>query len=301
MSGSNSRFQAYLTVLILYILAFLGYLAVYHLTFRGSILLASLWGDLAATVIVWFFGLLYKNSSLYDPYWSVAPLFIVPFWLIVRQDALPFYETLLLIALFAWGIRLTMNCIVRWSGITHQDWRYTMLKGQSPRWWIITNLMGIHLMPTVLVFLGLIPVYVICFYSGTGLNRLVFALGLSLSLGAMFIQMAADRQMDVYRRRPDKAEYIDEGVWRYSRHPNYFGEILFWWGLWVMQMGVVPAYWYTIAGPVSMTLLFAGISIPMMEKHILATRPAYANYQKEVSVLVPWFRREGQRDHSHAM
>ncbi|MCJ7471990.1 MAG: DUF1295 domain-containing protein, partial [Actinobacteria bacterium] len=70
-----------------------------------------------------------------------------------------------------------------------------------------------------------------------------------------------------------------------SRHPNYLGEVSFWWGLWLMQMFVAPHAWATVAGPILITLLFIFVSIPMMEKHILSSKPAYRRYQKQVSVL----------------
>lgn len=290
MFGSRGRLGAFLTVLIVYLLAFLGFFLIHFLTFRGSYLLSALWGDLTATIIVWFFGLIYKNSSLYDPYWSVAPLVIVPFWLISRGGPPAVTDLLILMVLFAWGIRLTLNWAVRWSGIRHQDWRYTMLKGKSPRLWFLTNLMGINMMPTILVFLALVPVYTALFFPGDA-NYTLLGLGFLTCLAAMGIQLVADRQMDSFKSRlTDKGEYIDEGIWRYSRHPNYFGEILFWWGLWIMQMAVNHAFWYTVIGPILMSLLFVFVSIPMMEKHILSTRPGYAKYQQEVTILVPWFR-----------
>lgn len=291
----KSRPQAFATALIIYFLALLGFVGVHRLVFGESLLLSTLWGDVAATVIVWLFGVYYKNSSLYDPYWSVAPLWIVPFWLVTRGSGLSFPEILTLTALYIWGIRLTLNWAVRWEGIKHQDWRYTQLRGQAPRWWIVTNLGGIHLMPTLLVFAGLVPVYVALFYPGPGTNPLL-PLGFGTCITATALQAVADKQMDNFKKStPPKDAYIDLGIWRYSRHPNYFGEILFWWGVWLMQMGLNPHIWITVAGPVLMTLLFACISIPMMEKHILETKPGYAQYQQKVSVLIPWFRQEAAR------
>ncbi|MDD5017054.1 MAG: DUF1295 domain-containing protein, partial [Eubacteriales bacterium] len=76
------------------------------------------------------------------------------------------------------------------------------------------------------------------------------------------------------------------GLWRYSRHPNYLGEVLFWWGVWVIQMSVLPALWWTIFAPTAMTLLFLFISIPMMEKRLLASKEGYAAYKKSTSMLL---------------
>lgn len=290
--GCMSRLRAFVTVFIIYLLAFLGFLLVHRLVYQENLLLSSFCGDIAATLVVWFFGVLYRNSSLYDPYWSVAPLFLLSFWLIFRQNTLDMADTLFLIAVSFWGIRLTLNWAVRWSGLRHQDWRYTQLKEQHPRWWFLVNLSGINMMPTLVVFVAMIPVYMGVFHKAEGIPLLLW-LGFVCAIAAAAIQLVADKQMDLFKnKRISSKEYIDEGIWRYSRHPNYFGEIFLWWGLWLMQMGVNSAIWYTVAGPVLMTLLFAVVSIPLMERHILQSKPAYVSYQQTVSVLIPWFRRE---------
>jgi len=290
----KSRLGGNLTAIFVYGAAFLGFWIVYNLTYQNSLLLSTLWADIAATIIVWIFGLIFKNSSLYDPYWSVAPLFILPFWLVVRQAGLGLVDWVLLLSVYLWGVRLTLNCIVRWRGLQHQDWRYTQLKQQAPRWWLVVNLGGIHLMPTLLVFGGMVPVYVAVFYRHTQNNFLLFLGGLAC-LSAMVIQLVADKQMDIFKKQSlHRDRYINTGVWRYSRHPNYFGEVLFWWGLWLVQISVEPSRWFTVVGPVLMTLLFVFISIPLMEKHILESKPSYVQYQQTVSVLVPWFRKNTQ-------
>jgi len=165
-----------------------------------------------------------------------------------------------------------------------------MLKKKSPRLWFFTNLMGINLMPTVIVFIALIPAYF-----GIGQERpLNFFTGIwfAVCMGAVLVQTISDRQMDLFKKdRSNKNKYIDQGIWRYSRHPNYLGEISFWWGIWLMQIGTAPQIWATVTGPILVTLLFIFVSIPMMEKHILTSIPIYSRYQKQVSVLKPMPRK----------
>ena len=141
-------------------------------------------------------------------------------------------------------------------------------------------------MPTVLVFLAMIPAYK-AMASGKPGNLLTLA-GFALCALAIVLELLADIQMDAYKNRPQpKSPYIAEGVWLWCRHPNYLGEVLFWWGIWVMQISVVPVFW-TVIGAVLVTLLFVFISIPMMEKHVLETRPEYAEYIKSVPMLLPY-------------
>jgi steroid 5-alpha reductase family enzyme len=159
-----------------------------------------------------------------------------------------------------------------------------------PRLWFLVNLIGINLMPTMLVFLGMIPVY-FGIISPAPASLLTWA-GLLVCALAMLLELTADRQMDAYRRRPEpKSPYITEGLWLLCRHPNYLGEVLFWWGIWLMGMGAAPALW-TAVGPACITALFVFISIPMMEKHILESRPEYARYIREVPALLPILGRQ---------
>jgi steroid 5-alpha reductase family enzyme len=175
---------------------------------------------------------------------------------------------------------------LRWKGLKHEDWRYLMLKVKSPRTWFLTNLVGINLMPTAIVFLALIPLYYSIGYGG-GINYLIIT-GFIVSAAAVIVQTISDAQMDLFRK--SDTGNIDKGLWRHSRHPNYFGEVMFWWGLWIMQMGINPQKWITVTGPVVMVFLFVFISIPMMERHIIESKPDYLKYKQQVSMLIPWFR-----------
>ena len=282
---------SFLIVLAVYILAFFVGLLVFKLSSNMHVLVSTFLADIAATLVVWGFGILFKNSSIYDPYWSLAPVIILPCWIIIKRISFSITDILFLVAIVVWGIRLTLNWASRWKGLPHQDWRYAMLKERSPRLWFFTNLIGINLMPTVIVFIALIPAY-FGIGQGKGVNILTI-LGFAICIGAILIESIADRQMDLFRKdKSHKNQYIDQGLWRYSRHPNYFGEVSFWWGIWLMQMGTAPQIWSTVIGPILATLLFIFISIPMMEKHILATKPTYSRYQKQVSMLKPMFRKK---------
>lgn len=286
-SGINKKILSFFIVFAIYALAFLAGFLIYAVSkYKINILLITFIADAAATLVVWAAGLIFKNSSVYDPYWSVAPAVICPFWIILKKTELSAAVILMLAVLIIWAARLTLNWALRWKGLKHEDWRYLMLKEKSPSTWFLTNLVGINLIPTAIVFSVLIPVY----YSIGFAGRIDFLIiiGFIISAAAVIIQTISDAQMDIFRK--SDSGNIDIGLWRYSRHPNYFGEVIFWWGLWIMQMGINPQKWITVAGPVVMTLLFIFISIPMMEKHIIESKPDYLIYKKQVSMLMPWFR-----------
>ena len=280
----RSRTKSFFIILAIYLIAFaLGFL-VFWLSSGMHILVSTLLADIAATLLVWGSGLLFANSSTYDAYWSVAPLAIISLWIVIKQISFSVTDILFITAIVIWGIRLTVNWATRWKGLHHQDWRYTMLKDKSPRFWFFTNLVGINLMPTFIVFIALLPVLY-----GLGEIKplsIITGFGFAICIYAVVIQAISDRQLDLFKKDvSNRNKYIDQGLWKYSRHPNYLGEISFWWGIWLMQMGIVPQKWFTVAGPILVTLLFVFISIPMMERHILASKPSYNQYKKQVSAL----------------
>lgn len=240
--------------------------------------------DIIATLVVWIVGLIFKNASMYDPYWSVVPVVMV---VIFTYEASYFNPlSLLFIAVIAiWGIRLTANWIVDWPGLKHQDWRYSMLKEKCPKLYFFTNLIGINMIPTGVVFAAMIPMF-FAIQSADNINVLTIV-GAAICIFAALLQLVADGQMRRFRKGNNKGKVMQRGLWKYSRHPNYFGEISFWWGIFIMQFSVLPRRWYLIAGPIIMTLLFFIISIPMMKRKLLNTKKGYSEYVKTTSMLIP--------------
>jgi len=153
----------------------------------------------------------------------------------------------------------------------------------------------------VQVFLGTIPVYLavstgVRSDGGNALNALDF-IAAFVSVGAAVIQYVADEQMRSFRKAGHpRGTCMESGLWRYSRHPNYFGELSFWLGLYLHALAVDPAsFWWSGAGFVALTLMFVFASVPLMEKRSLASRPAFANTMQTTSMLIPWFRRSATR------
>lgn len=242
---------------------------------------ALLVGDVVATVIVWFFGILYKNVSVYDSYWSVIPPVVFTFWAFFKGTwTLP--VILLLIAVWFWGIRLTCNWVNTFKGLAHEDWRYTRYREtQSPLLFLVTNFFGLNMMPTLLVFACMVPG--LKAFEATSPSWLIW-LGFCMSISAAGIQYVADTQIHLFRDN-HPGEFCNEGLWRNGRHPNYFGEILFWWGIWVMYVSCAGID-LLVFSPVAMTCLFLFISIPMMEKRQLSNKPGYAEYRKNTRILI---------------
>jgi steroid 5-alpha reductase family enzyme len=281
--------------------------AVYCLAGAAAVLVGSRMGsahpyllvgmaDLTGTLVVFCFSLICSSSSVYDPYWSVSPIVIAVYWAFPGSpDPGNWIRRMMVLALvFIWGIRLTLNWAYRWGGLSHEDWRYRDIRARfGGAYWLI-SLLGIHLMPTLLVFLGCLALLP-ALSSPTALNGLDLLAAL-ITAAAIGIETLADLEINRLGSDSNQDALHQSGLWSFSRHPNYFGEIMFWWGLYLFALAADPAYWWAIIGPISITLLFLTVSIPMIEKRLKERKPAYSHYIKTTSVLIPWKRKREKAD-----
>ena len=268
---------------IIYLIAILlGYFVFITLNKGLHELVALFLADVVATVVVWGFGLFYKNVSVYDPYWSVAPPVMFTIWAFYKSTfTLP--VVLLLIAVWYWGIRLTGNWAYTFKGLAHEDWRYTRYREtQSPFVFQIINFFGLNMMPTVLVFAAMLPGFGL--FESTEATNMLTWLGFAICISAATLQLVADTQIHRFHEE-HPGQYCDVGFWKHGRHPNYLGEISMWWGVWTMYASVYGLDCLILA-PVAMTALFLFISIPMMERRQLQNKPGYAEYRKNTRMLI---------------
>ncbi len=250
--------------------------------------------DLAATVAVFGFSVAWDNSSVYDAYWSVIPIWLVSFlaWLGWAQSEAPLRIVLVVALVWFWGLRLTHNWARGWAGFDHEDWRYVDFRKMTGKLYWPVSFLGIHLFPTIMVFFACVPLFAVTLEPGRPLGWLD-ALATVVTAGAVIIELVADNQLrDYARHRKRPGETMTEGLWAWSRHPNYFGEACFWWGLALFGVAAVGLErWWLLGGALAITLMFNVISIPLIEKRMLARRRDYAEVQARVSRLVPWFPR----------
>lgn len=304
----KQKVSALLIILAIYILADVILISVVMI-FKDIIenpILVMLIADVAATIAVYISGLIFKNASVYDPYWSVMPVFIILAWYIFYDISFSAFHLIPLIPLLLWAIRLTVNWAVGFEDLKWQDWRYTKFKENFPKMYPLICFLGIMLMPTLLVFAGLIPVWFLINYAEFSVFGVI---GGIIILAAVIIQGLADKQMKNFKlKNAGKGLSIDEGLWRFSRHPNYFGEIMVWLGaavsalasiniIGVDNLNISTAWFYvlTFLGALLMVLLFMFISVPLMEKHLMETRGSYLDYKKKVrSPLIPFPRKKGE-------
>ncbi len=281
------RARSFVYVCIVYV----GALAAAAITCRAMStldpLVALALADVAATVVVFVGSRRANNSSIYDAYWSVIPM-AISVWFATLAPELGLRAGLVLLGMFGWGARLTFNWVRGWPGLHHEDWRYVDLRKKTGKLYWPVSFLALHFFPTVLTYLGSLPM--LPAMQSTAAFSWIDGLAVLVTAAAIALETISDEQLRSFRAgKPTGA--CDVGLWKYSRHPNYFGEILFWVGIWLFGVAGGAPGWM-VAGPVAMVALFLFASIPMAEKHALARRPEYAERIQQVSMLVPWFPRK---------
>ena len=247
------------------------------------------WADIAATLAIFIFSRLYKNSSFYDAYWSVIPPLIALYWALeaTASGVEVTRAWLVIILVWLWGIRLTANWATFWPGLQHEDWRYGPIKDNAGKLDSLADFSAIHLFPTVIVFISCLPIYAAVAMDARPLNWLDYVAAAVTAL-AILIELVADIQLHRFLNHRKEGEIMKTGLWAYSRHPNYFGEWLFWAGLTLFGTAAVPSsWWWTVPGSIAMLVMFLAASIPMIDKRSLERRPEYGEHMKRVSGFIP--------------
>tara|TARA_B100000989_G_scaffold287072_1_gene256328 strand:- start:1638 stop:2201 length:564 start_codon:yes stop_codon:yes gene_type:complete len=180
-----------------------------------------------------------------------------------------------------------LNWICSWNGLLHEDFRYIDLKDTTTFKAFINNLFGIHIIPTLIVNISLYPIQYILLNPVVYFNVLIFA-SIFTSM-SVYLEYVADKQMKIFRSNiQNHGKTMQKGLWKYSRHPNYLGEILFWIGIYLfgVSSGVAPIA--ILVCPLIMLALFIFISCPLMDNRSLKKRTDYKNYMKKTSQLFLW-------------
>lgn len=241
--------------------------------------------DVIATVFVWIIGIFLKTASIYDPYWSVQTA-IIYVALMIKFNNFSLGAILFLIFILIYTLRLTGNFIIGFNDLSYIDWRYAMLKKKTGKFYQFVSLMGIHMVPTIVVFTASVPAFM---YLEHGMDfSPINLVGLFVILVGIALEFVADLNMKKFQKtRKNRSEIIRVGLWKYSRHPNYLGEILIWYGVALVFILSSIGEWYYILGAVLNTLLFAFISIPMADNNLKTYKEGYDEYRRETRHLFP--------------
>lgn len=238
----------------------------------------------------WLLSVRRHNVTLVDSLWSLffllATLVYLQSWLISNAAST---RALLITALVtAWALRLSIYLARRnhlFSPNPHEDRRYEAIRqNNEPRFWLksLYIVFGLQVLLAWVISLPLLG----AIHSSQPLNWLDMA-GLALWLVGFAWECIADWQLVRFKADPaNKSQVMDQGLWRYSRHPNYFGECCLWWGYYLIA--VAAGAWWAMPAPLLMTLLLLKVSgVPLLEKNIAERRPAYADYVQRTNAFLP--------------
>ncbi|HET9124571.1 MAG TPA: DUF1295 domain-containing protein [Solirubrobacteraceae bacterium] len=240
---------------------------------------------------LWALSLRLSDVSIVDPVWGPA-FVVVALVCLVAGDALAgpggAARRWLLLGLTAvWGLRLGGYLLVRKRGDTTEDRRYAVMRERrSDGAFALYSLVVVFGLQALLVLIVSLPLQVAA-ERASALSWTVW-IGVALWALGLFFEAVGDEQMRRFKARPvSRGQVMDQGLWRYTRHPNYFGDFCVWWGLWLVALGA-GGTWWTAVGPLVMSfLLIKGSGAALLEKDISERRPQYREYIERTSSFIP--------------
>jgi steroid 5-alpha reductase family enzyme len=267
----------------------------WNLLIDSNIFLRLLACHVEATIFIYILSVAFKNSSWYDAFWSVIPVVLtILCWIDIHAAGNVIRAGMMFNVMVFWAIRLTYNWARSWDGFTHEDWRYVMMKGKAENkfQYFLTDFGAIHLIPTLSVFMALLPMNYTLYYPGPEvfwLDWVAYAIGIS----AVFIQIISDQQMYNFRLTLTEPQTMQSGLWFYSRHPNYLGEILFWFSFFIFSLSNGLSASWLIIGTVTMYALVAITSVAMMDSRSLQRRHDFKAYMDTTpAIFFNFFKRK---------
>lgn len=238
---------------------------------------------LTAATLLWSVTVRRRDASLADIAWG--PGFALLAWTYIALDGRATPRALgLAIAVSVWAGRLAWHIARRHRG---EDRRYQALRQAAGPgfWW--QSLFTVCWLQGTLLWVVAMPLLAVARTAG-GPMTVLDAVGSALLIAGAVTEAVADAQLTRFRRTASSGDVLDAGLWRYSRHPNYFGDALFWWGVWLIAIGA-GAHVATVAAPVVMTWLLVRISgVALLDRTLAERKPAYRDYMARTSGFIPW-------------
>jgi steroid 5-alpha reductase family enzyme len=231
----------------------------------------------------WFiFGQILRRNDVADIAWGMG--FVVLGW-VLYYNRPSIQLSLVVILITIWGVRLSTHILLR-NIKKPEDFRYRQWRNEWGKWFLPRSFFQVYVLQGLLLLLISTPVIIL---SKSGLDEisLVSLIGVAVWCFGFMFESIADYQLKTFvsSKKQDDA-ILQTGLWRYSRHPNYFGEVTQWWGIWIISIGAAMSLWGLI-GPITITILILKVSgVPLLEKKYKTNR-AYQEYSKRTSKFIP--------------
>jgi steroid 5-alpha reductase family enzyme len=251
-----------------------------------TVTLAAVVAVAAAMFLLWLVSLVVHDASIVDITWG--PLFVLIAWITWAVGDGDVGAAALFVALLttAWGLRLGIHIGRR--NIGHgEDPRYVRMREKRPGSFWIWSLFGVFMLQGLIALVVSLPIQSLA-ADGDGLIGIVSWIGVAVFVVGLAFETIGDAQLSKFKADPaSRGQVMDKGLWRYTRHPNYFGDAVVWWGIWLVAIGSGGGWW-TLVGPALMTFMLVKVSgVAMTEADIATRRPGYADYIRRTSAFVP--------------
>lgn len=232
----------------------------------------------------WFvLSVIKKRNDVADVAWGLG--FILMAWSGMSLSNISLRGLVVNLLVTIWGVRLAFHIYKR-NINKQEDYRYATWRKEWGKWFFIRSYFQVYILQGLLLYLIVQPVIFIHYHASNSLGFLDL-IGLVIWIIGFYFEATGDAQLKAFISNPEnKNKLMESGLWKYSRHPNYFGEVTQWWGLFVIACSL-PGAAVTIMGPLTITILILFVSgIPLLEKKY-AGRTDFENYKKRTSVFFP--------------
>ncbi len=255
------------------------------------VFLAAGAGIFVLMTLLWLVSLLIKDTSIVDIFWGAGFVFLAWLAFALTPDGNAARKLLIVLLVTVWGLRLSLHIFLRNRG-KGEDFRYAKWRQeQGPRWWWYSYFQT-FLLQGALMWVISVPLVAAQIRPEPASLVLLDYLGAVVWLFGFLFEAVGDYQLTVFKKNPvNKGKLLTTGVWRYTRHPNYFGDAAQWWGYYLIA--AASGGLWTVFSPAIMTLLLIRVSgVALLEKTLIETKPGYREYSQTTSAFIPWFPRK---------
>ncbi len=263
---------------------------------RSAFFLSGM-GSIVFLSIIFTIGARRNRYDIVDVAWGLAFIAVAFIsYLTYLPKTFVTVQALVTLLVLVWGFRLSAHIFARWEKSEKEDTRYTSYResySKKAGGLKINMYLRIFFLQAVLATVIALPVIVVNATPAIDISY-ISLIGLAVWVIGFYFESVGDYQLKKFIANPkNKGRLMTTGVWKYTRHPNYFGEITQWWGIFIIVALALPSYWWiAVIGPVVITILLLFISgIPLTEKHF-ANKPGWNEYKKHTSKLIPLPRRK---------
>lgn len=234
-----------------------------------------------AMIALWILSLVLEDSSIVDIFWGLG--FVLVAWVTVHEEGWSPRGALAVGLVTAWGLRLAVHLAIRNIG-KGEDPRYrAMRRARASTWWW-KSFVIVFAFQGVLMWVVSLPLQEAVLRGGP--LGPVDVLATAIFAAGLFFEAVGDWQLVRFKAQPEKrGRVMDQGLWRYTRHPNYFGDFLVWWGLYGLALGA--GAWWTVVSPLVMSFLLLRVSGVTLLEQGMRTRPGYDDYVRRTSTFFP--------------